>query len=303
MERKNYQNLIVGTVIIVAILLLIGGMAFLNEFRPGQKLNTYYFIADQIGLLSRDDPVKFNGVKQGKVIAIELMDDSRVRITAEIKSGFPVREGSEAQIQNIGLMGERMINISVNPKGRPLPPGTTLHAGYDYGIAETMGAAGKLVQQAQGMLDQVQGVVDSTVGKPQFSRNVNSIVHRVDDVTARLDNLMKDVDPKVRGTMTDLQATGKSARQIVDGAGPKVDRLTGKADKVADETQELVGDLRKISSDLKVISEKTKNGQSTIGKFANDDAFYKDLNTTMHSADSLIQHIRKRGLDVNVDLF
>lgn len=303
MERKNYQNLIVGAVVLVALFLLVFGMAFLNEFSPGQKLDTYYFVADQVGLLTRDDPVKFNGVKQGKVVKIELLDDSRVRITAQVKVGFPIREGSRVEIQNIGLMGERMINIAINPQGKPLPPGTTLRAGYDYGIAETMGAAGKLVEQAKGMVDQLQGVVDSTVGRPQFTHDVNGIIHRVDDISSRLDKMVKDVDPKVRTTVNDLQATGSSARQIVDKAGPTVDRLTGKADRVADETQELVVDLRKISSDLKVISEKTKNGQSTLGKLANDDALYKDLNSTMRSADSLIQRIHKKGLDVNVDLF
>ena len=151
--------------------------------------------------------------------------------------------------------------------------------------------------------DQLQAVMDSTVGRKDFSRNVNGIIHRVDDITVRIDKVVKDVDPKLRGTMDDLQATGKSARQIAEKTGPAVERLTGKANAVADEGQALVSDLRKISADLKVISEKTKNGQSTLGKFATDDAFYTDLNKTMRNADSLIQRINKKGLDVNVDLF
>lgn len=303
MERKKYQNIIVGAVVLVALFLLVFGMAFLNEFSPGQRLDSYWFIANEVGLLNRDDPVKFNGVKQGKVADIELLDDSRVKVKVEVKAGFPLREGSRVQIQNVGLMGERMINIAVNPKGRILPPGTTMDAGYDYGIAETMGAAGKLVEQAKGMVDKLQGVMDSTVARPEFARDVNTIVRRVDDITARLDKIVKDVDPKVRGTVDDLQATGRTARQIADKAAPAVERITGKAEGLTDETKDLLADLKKISGDLKVLSEKTKNGNSTVGKLMNDDAFYQDLNKTMKNADSLIQRINKKGLDVNVDLF
>lgn len=303
MDRKKYQNMIVGAVVLVALFLLVFGMAFLNEFSPGQRLDHYYFVANQVGLLTRDDPVKFNGVKQGKVVDIVLLDDSRVKIEVQVKAGFPIREGSRVQIQNVGLMGERMINIAVNPTGKVVAPGSTMDAGYDYGIAETMGAAGKLVEQAKGMVDKLQGVMDSTVARPEFTRDVNAIVHRVDEITTRLDKVVKDVDPKVRGTVNDLQATGKTARQVAEKAAPAVERITTKAEGLTDDTKELLGDLKKISSDLKTLSEKTRNGQSTIGKLATDDAFYHDLNKTMKNADSLIQRINKKGLDVNVDLF
>ncbi|MEN9353413.1 MAG: hypothetical protein RL318_738 [Fibrobacterota bacterium] len=303
MDRKKYQNIIVGAVVLVALFLLVFGMAFLNEFSPGQKLDHYFFIAKEVGLLTRDDPVKFNGVKQGKVVDIILLDDSRVKVEVQVKAGFPIREGSRVKIQNVGLMGERMINIAVNPTGKIVTPGSTMDAGYDYGIAETMGAAGELVEQAKGMVDKLQGVMDSTVGRPQFTHDVNAIVRRVDEITARLDKVVKDVDPKVRGTVDDLQATGRTARQVAEKAAPAVERITGKAEKMTDETQELLGDLRKISTDLKTLSEKTRNGQGTVGKLMNDDAFYKDLNKTMKNADSLINHIQKKGLDVNVDLF
>ena len=303
MERKNYQNLIVGAVVLVALFLLVFGMAFLNEFSPGQKVDHYYFVANQVGLLTSDDPVKFNGVKQGKVVSITLLDDSRVKVEVQVKTGFPIREGSRVQIQNVGLMGERMINVALTQSKELLTPGAVMDAGYDYGIAETMGAAGKLVEQAKGMVDQLQAVMDSTVGRKDFSRNVNGIIHRVDDITVRIDKVVKDVDPKVRGTMDDLQATGKSTRQIAEKTGPALERLTGKADKVADDGQALVQDLKKISTDLKAISEKVRSGQGTAGKLLNDDGFYTDLNKTMKNADSLIQRINKKGLDVNVDLF
>jgi hypothetical protein len=40
-----------------------------------------------------------------------------------------------------------------------------------------------------------------------------------------------------------------------------------------------------------------------LGRLANDDAFYKEISGAVVRADSLLNRIQRRGLDVNVDLW
>jgi phospholipid/cholesterol/gamma-HCH transport system substrate-binding protein len=303
MSGRKTQNVIVGAVVLVALFLLIFGMAFLSEYRPGQRNEEYVIKAGQVGLLSEGDPVKFNGVKVGKVTRIELTKDHLVEIGAEVQAGVRIPVGSTVEIQNVGLMGERMINVVLSNNTSSYPPGTVLTAKYDYGIAETMGAAGEVMEQVKVMVDQLQAVLDSTVGRKDFVPRVNAIVDRADKVSARLDELVAQLTPQVKGAVTDLASAGKSARGIADRATPVVDRLMDRADKSTAELEPLLADLKSTSSDIRAIAGKARNGESTLGKLANDTLFYGQLSNAVNRADSLIHRIQRKGLDINVDLW
>ncbi len=301
MNSRKMQNLIVGTVVLVALFLLIFGMAFLNEYAPGKRMDEYVLMTTEVGLLSKDDPVKFNGVKVGKVRSIELAPDHRVKIVIEVQQDARIPKGSRVQIQNVGLMGERMINVALTQNKELLEPGAVLDAGYDYGIAETMGVAGQLVEEARLMLAQLREVMDSTVGRSDFVPRVNNVVRRADEVSERLDRIVSDLEPRLRSTVADLQAAGTGARGMVDRSAPVIDRVVDRADKATEDLPAIVADLKATSSDIRVILAKARSGESTLCRLANDDAFYKEISGAVVRADSLLNRIQRRGLDVNVD--
>jgi phospholipid/cholesterol/gamma-HCH transport system substrate-binding protein len=257
-------------------------------------------VASQVGLLTAGDPVKFNGVKVGKVKKIRLQADHKVAILVQVESGVGIPVGSQVEIQNVGLMGERMINVVLAPGGTTYPPGSTLQATYDYGIAETMGAAGELIEQAKGIVDELQRVVDSTVGRPDFVPRVNNVVRRADEVSERLDKLVAQIEPQVKHAATDLASAGRTARAVADRTAPVVDSVADRADRTTAELGPMVEDLKAVSADIRVLSDKAKDGRSTIGKLANDTVFYQQLSSAVVRADSLIRRIQRKGLDINV---
>lgn len=303
MNGRKTQNVIVGTVVLVALFVLVFGMAFLNEYHPGQSNVEYTIVANQVGLLNQGDPVKFNGVKVGKVKRIRLSDDHAVRILVQVESGVGIPVGSVVEIQNVGLMGERMINVILAPGSKVYPPGSVLPATYDYGIAETMGAAGVVIEQAKGIIEELQRVVDSTVGRPDFVPRVNNVVRRADEVSDRLDKLVAQIEPQVKGAAGDLSSAGHTVRGMADRTAPVVDRVADRADKTTAELEPMVQDLKVVSADIRELTAKAKNGQSTLGKLANDTAFYQQLSGAVTRADSLIHRIQRKGLDINVDLW
>jgi ABC-type transporter Mla subunit MlaD len=166
-----------------------------------------------------------------------------------------------------------------------------------------MGAAGVVIEQAKGIVEELQKVVDSTIGRPDFVPRVNNVVRRADEVTDRLDKLVAKLEPQIKGAVGDLSSAGHTVRGMADRASPVVDRVAERADKATAELEPMVQDLRTVSADIKELVAKTKNGQSTLGKLANDDQFYKELSGAVTRADSLIHRIQKKGLDINVDLW
>ncbi len=129
---------------LILLLILAGvvlGMFFLSEYHPGKSVEEYTFKAEQIGQLSAGDPVKFNGVKVGKVIRIDSAKDGKHQIQAQIQAGVRIPVGSLVRIQRVGLMGERMINVVLSSNPKYVSIGDTLEATSDEAQPEMVHSA------------------------------------------------------------------------------------------------------------------------------------------------------------------
>lgn len=67
MKKNTSLYLAVGLVVLLAIIILIFGLFFLNDKDPREVFDTYFLRFPQVSTLTLDDPVKINGVKLGKV--------------------------------------------------------------------------------------------------------------------------------------------------------------------------------------------------------------------------------------------
>ena len=116
MPKIRNTDLVVGIVVFISLIILVGGVMYLKEVSftaEPQKIQAYF---SQISNLTKGDPVRINGVKQGKVVDIRLQEN-HVLVTMEINKEVVITEGSRITIQNIGLMGERMVGIQLGAYG------------------------------------------------------------------------------------------------------------------------------------------------------------------------------------------
>ena len=68
MKKNIGLYLAVGLVVLLAIIILIFGLFFLNDKDPREVFDTYYLRFPQVSTLTLDDPVKINGVLGDKLI-------------------------------------------------------------------------------------------------------------------------------------------------------------------------------------------------------------------------------------------
>ena len=125
-------NFVVGLVILVAILIMMFGVHFLKNTVPGEKKDIYFAVFDKVSTLQKGDPIKLNGVKMGTVKNIELYNN-KVRVRFDLKRNFKdhagvvsavlVPKNSILTVQNIGLMGERQIEINLGDSKEVYGPG------------------------------------------------------------------------------------------------------------------------------------------------------------------------------------
>src|SRR3989339_403388 len=108
--RTKQTDFIVGFVITVSIAILVFGIIYLKEYNIGRKQQIIYALFDDVGTLTEGDPVKINGVKMGKV-TLRSLKNNQVLVTMEMDASVVIPSDSRITIQNVGLMGERMIGI------------------------------------------------------------------------------------------------------------------------------------------------------------------------------------------------
>ena len=299
-NRKN--NIVVGLFVLLSLVILLVGVYFLKETVPGRKSDSYHANFDQVSTLQDGDPVKINGVKMGKVQGIELKGN-RVRVKLQLDRGIKLPKDSEVRIQNIGLMGERQIGILMGRSTDYFPTGADLEGSLDAGIAEAMGVAGEVFVESEVMVKSLRAVMDSTVGKPEFVASFNNVVKQTEDLSARLGTFLRDIDPKVRHSLTNLENASSRVHILLRDQEVPVKNIIQNGQDVSAKLRDVVEKADQMADEMNRLLAKVNSDKSTLGAMLNDSTFYRDLKSTLTSADSLFRHIEKKGLDVNVNLF
>ena len=306
MKKNSVLYFSVGLVVLLAVVVLVFGIFFLNEKDPRETFNTFHLKFTQVSTLVLDDPVKINGVKLGKVENIEL-SGHRVVVTIRLRTDVRIPKDSEIRVQNIGIMGERQIGIILGDEEKYFAPGDTIDGQFDAGIAEALGLAGEVCDSTKVLLESVKAALNGTISNPEFQDRFKTLLDKAENLEDRLMGLVQNTDPQLKRTLAGLnEATGK-VNQLVDGVKQPVDNLFASTDKVIGNANNLIGELEGVTKHLDElvgqVQAKTQSKDNTVGLLLNDKTLHDDLVKTIHSADSLFRIILQDGLDINVDFF
>lgn len=302
MKKNSALYFSVGLVVLLAIVILIFGMFFLNEKDPREAFNTFYLRFTQVSTLVLDDPVKVNGVKLGKVENIELAGH-RVVVRVRLRTDVKIPKDSEIRVQNIGIMGERQIGMILGDSEEYFTPGDTITGQFDAGIAEALGLAGEVCDSTKVLLESVKKALNGTIANPDFQDRFKTLLVKAESLEDRLMNMVNTTDPQLKKSLDGLNQVTVKVNDLVDGVKRPIDNLFGSADKVMGGANNLISELEGVTKHLDELIAKVQSEDNTVGALLNDRTLHDDLVKTVHSADSLFRVILHDGLDVNVDIF
>lgn len=298
---------VVGVLIVLSLscFLLFWGMYYLKDEGVQKQQLTFDVLFRDVGTLTKGDPVKANGVKIGRVSDIRFdQKATQVRVSVEVDGDFPIPHQSEIRLQNIGLLGERQIGITLAAdRSQMIHAGETLNGIYDYGIAETMATAGTVFDSARILLNTVRGVVDSTIATPKFKKDFNLILDQTLLLQRKADSLVRKVDPTLRRSLGNLQTASVRVNQLLEENRQPLRQTVDNTQRLSAESRALVAKADSLTQRLNRITSKLESSDNTAGALLQNRELYEDLRSTLKSTDSLMLIIINKGLDVNVDLF
>lgn len=301
MDAKT-QNLAVGGFVLAALAILLFGIYFLKGMVPGQRDDRYIVLFDQVSTLQEGDPVKINGVKMGKVEKIALQD-RRVKVTLTVERGVRLTKDCQVRIQNIGLMGERQIGVQLGQSPESWPAGSTLVGSLDAGIAEAMGVAGEVFVQAESLVRNLKDVLDSTVARPDFATRFNRALNETEALVKKVSSFVDDVDPRLKRSLGSLEKAGQAVTSLVDEQREPLHAIVDNGRQASERLKDLGDRADRVATEMESLLKQINSDKGTVGALLRDTTLHGELTRTLNSADSLFRVIRKKGLDVNLNLF
>jgi phospholipid/cholesterol/gamma-HCH transport system substrate-binding protein len=296
-----------ATLALLALGYLILRAEQIRIFAPrGERLLARF---DSVAGLDDQSAIRVAGVRVGRVDGIELRGrDALVRLLLE--RDVPLTEGTTAVIKNLGLLGDKYVELIPGPEGAaPLGEGAVIEGVPSASIDEVMASVGRVA-------DSLRSVSGQLSGELEVQGPLGRLVVNLEHTSAELRDL-------VVANRDQLDATVANFREVSAVLARELPRLSEQLGGLLAEVRAVVGENRgalnagltnveKLTSDLQVsvdnlnqISGRLARGEGTLGKLLTSEQAHDELIGALESVQggvetltSTVGRINKLQLDL-----
>ncbi len=179
----------VGLVIVVSLLILAGFIVSILGLRLGQPTKTYTTNLRFAGGIEPGTVVRFGGMQTGKVTEVNVSskDDSFIQLTMRVAEETPVKTDSEVFINTIGFLGEYYLEISTGSEGSPvLPPESEIKSREIVSFNDLLARTESAVENMNALM--------VIVNEEILSKDIPKLRDRIKEITDKVQRLLTDVD-------------------------------------------------------------------------------------------------------------
>ena len=284
--------------VLIALAILLWGVTWLKELSIARKQNVWLVHFEQTGGLAQADEVQVNGMRKGDVQKVELVPDG-VLVHLAIESDVQLTRDCLVAIRNVGLMGEKVIAVTLRPTGIAYTERDTIRGVYEKGIPEVVAELGPAVGTVSQLTTQLQGVAES------LNRN-GDLANSMENLRVASTELRKAVIENreaLRVTMGNFQSASGTARRLTTDREAQVRKALDNFASSAEKLDQLSGRLDSLRSSIQNVSSRVESGQGTLGKLVQDEKVYDDTRATIAELKALIADIKanpKKYLKISV---
>ncbi len=263
----------------VAVLVLAGLMIWKIEgLRIGgakQKISVEF---KDVAGLDEKSTVRLAGVRVGKVSKIRLSKDGKAIVDLTLDKEVDLRQGASAAVANLGLLGEKYVELVPGPVGSPtLPEDSVLKGDTPVSFDQIT----RLARDIEVDIKDITKNLSQSMGGPEGEEKLRTIVDNVRIITEDLRVMIAANRGSVDTTLANFKEFSAMMTQLVD----RIDRLV--ASNQSNVTQG-IANIREISQKLETtadnlnqITGRIKEGEGTVGKLVQSEETHKNLNDAL----------------------
>ena len=300
---KITKEIKVAVLVILSVVLFYWGFAFLkgkNLFDTSTKL---YAVYDNVAGLVEAAPVTINGLIIGKVNAIEMLSDGKMKVELVITNEqIKIAKSSEAQIMDSGLIGGREIAIINN-----FSDTNYTQSGDILKTSNKLGLTDELASQIGPVKDKVEVLLE----------NANKLIENLNaTLDATTQQKLKASIASLELTLSEFSKISINANEILLENKSKLNTTLSNFEKSSGNLNSITTSLEKANlgatvkklettlTNVNGIIANLEQGKGSMGKLLNDDMMYTNLTKTSKELELLLQDLRLNPTRyVNVSVF
>jgi phospholipid/cholesterol/gamma-HCH transport system substrate-binding protein len=287
MKFEQKQEVTVGFLVIVAVVIFAGGFAWLSgkPLLGGRQITVSARFSDVRGL-SQGDPVLTSGLQVGRVASVELEDVGMVKVvllldTDDWRPGID----ASASVKSFDFLGTKFVDYNPGVSEQLLTADQIIPGTREVDALE--GASG-LADQAAAVLTGVQAFVDESV--------LSELMATLQAARSALETLTEIGQGRIVDDASAAIATMANAATRVDSllANPGLERSVNQLDEVTTSLQEMADGLAGTTNALSRILDGVERGEGSLGMALRDTALYHNTNEMLLALTRLLDDMRER---------
>lgn len=314
-EREQWIRLRVGLFVLgllglfIIFVLTIGSRSRIFE----RRYSLHAFFSNIEGL-NVGAPVRLAGTSIGSVDDITFSKDlasKKIRVTMSLDARLQerIREDSIASIGTIGLVGDKVLELTVGSPNKPALPRDATIASVDPPDYATLLQKGDQivsnVVKISDALNQLVGGGAGTEARQDLAESIASFNRVMEEIEHGNGLLHALVYERRSGDTMKALSEATTALQQFANLMKQFEHRKGLAHILfADPRAEsIMADLEQTSRNLKSVSARLAQGEGTLGALIDDPTLYEDLSALLRGANrsrilrNLIQSTRRSGAD------
>jgi phospholipid/cholesterol/gamma-HCH transport system substrate-binding protein len=293
--------------VFMLIILAILGFFILKiedlSFGRGKEQRIVTVDFDNVAGLDEKSAVRIAGVRKGKVDKIEVLPNGKARVTMKIDDDVPMHTNAVAKVANLGLLGEKYIELDPGTPSAPVLQGNSLKLSQP---GTQNASIDQVTNQISAIATDVKAITESlrsvTAG-PAGQQRLNDIVENVRIITAQVRELIATNRSNVDATMANVRVISEQLRTEIPRLASSIDKVAsdigGTVGENRQDVREVVENLKGLSRDLRTttdnlnaITGQVKSGEGTVGKLIYSDEAHEKLTAALTSVESGVNELR-----------
>jgi len=298
---KNDKRILlkVGLTVIISILIVLFGIAFLKETKIGILTNDLVVYFNDVNGLKEGDQVSVNGVAKGKVKKIELTSGDSVKVEFFLAKDVVLKKDYSVSVAMIELMSGKQIYIRPGLSNEPADISKPLVGARNTDVVSLIGTLNEVSSQVKHITNKLDTAID----------NLDATVLEIKDIVGD-----EDLKSNIKGTASNFNIASRNLNLMLAQTRENINSLTDRLNNVAanldntvtetkPELKQTISDIRDLTAKVDTLAanlnsfvNSAKDTNSTIGKLVSEDDVYDNLNETIININKLIKKIEKDGI-------
>ncbi len=243
--------LLISFIILAVMVFAISDIQSL--FKQKKEVKILFLYSDGI---EKDAPVRFSGVKVGKVTNVRVAPEQgdKIELTLSIFRDMVIKTDTRARIMTLGLVGGKYVELTAgSPNARLLEQGRPL-------IGEESMKLEDLTRTALDVIARLRKIavnLDHMLGDPSMAKSLKGTIQNLQEATANI-KIMTSSKEEVAQGLKNLPEILKK----LDESSSNLKAMTEKTDKLIGENRKnidiMIENFKDLAANLKETSEDVK---------------------------------------------